>query len=136
MREIPLLEAKCASCGQLFSHPSLGDFSYGEVVLCTTDGHHYATADAFGEFARRLTKLIDPSSSTTFWSILASLADPISGQILVHSIHCPSCKSSKLEYWDGHKTGVIDVPAATFAVASVLSSESLTQIVGKHAHEA
>jgi hypothetical protein len=136
MREITLLDAKCASCGQQFSHPSLGDFAYGEVVFCTSDGRHYAAADAFGEFAQRLKGLIVPNSSISFWSILASLADPISGQNLAHSIICPNCKSDRLEYWGGQKTGAADVPAATFVTASALSSESLAKIVTKHAYEA
>jgi Zn finger protein HypA/HybF involved in hydrogenase expression len=130
MREISLLEAKCASCGQLFSHPSLGDFSYGEVVLCTVDGKHFATAEAFGEFAQRVSALVKSSSSASFWPVLASLADPISGQSLTHVVHCPHCGSKNLEYWDGRRTGSVAVPAATFAVTSLLSPESLAKRIG------
>ena len=136
MREISLLEAKCASCGRIFSHPSLGDFSYREVVLCTVDGKHYATADAFGDFAKRVKALVNSSPVGSFWPVLASLADPLASQALTHSIHCPHCTSNSLEYWGGQKTGTASIPAATFVAASDLSPESLARVAAGHRHEA
>ena len=129
MREIALLEAKCAECGNIFSHPSLGDFIYGEVVLCTADGKNYATADGFSDFAQRLKTVATSRSPGGFWPLIASFADPIVGQRLTASIHCPQCASNNLEYWDGQKTGTASIPAATFLSASQLSLEALASAV-------
>jgi hypothetical protein len=136
MREIPLLEAKCASCGRLFSHPSLGDFSYGEAVLCSVDGKHHATIDAFGDFAQRVKALLNSSVAGSLWPLLASLADPVAGQPWAHTIHCPHCTSNSLEYWSGQKIGISSVPAATFIASSSLSPESLARVVAGYGHEA
>lgn len=125
MREIALLEAKCADCGNTFSHPSLGDFTYGEVVLCTADGKNYAIADGFSDFAQRLKSVATSRSSGDFWPLIASFADSIAGQRLTTSIHCPQCTSNSLEYWGGKRTGTTTVPAATFSSASQLSLEAL-----------
>lgn len=75
MTNIALLEAKCAECGHVFGHPSLGDFAYGAFVLCTNDGKHYATVDAFNEFAVRVHALIKSAGTSSLWSALAALAD-------------------------------------------------------------
>jgi len=131
MKKISTFAAKCADCGQSFSHPSLGDFSYGEVILTTADGKQFATANAFDEFPQRVATL---AGTDPFWPVLASLADPIAGQGLKHSIHCPHCGSDRLKYWDGNKTGTMSVPAATFIAAASLSDESLTAHIAAVGH--
>jgi hypothetical protein len=125
MREIATFEAKCGNCGRCFSHPSLGDLVYGEVVLCSLNGSHYATASAFTEFCERVSALIRPEHKRSYWSIVASLADPISDQPLSSSLRCPHCASAQLEYWDGKKLGVMQVPEATFRSAMGLSPDEL-----------
>ncbi len=137
MREIALLEGKCADCEHVFGHPSLGDFAYGEVVLSTVDGKHYATADAFGKFAQRVDALVKSDASRSLWPLLASLADPIGGQPLTHSICCPHCASDKLEYWGGRQVGTLAVPEASFAASSAFSADVLAAHIGVavHGHE-
>jgi hypothetical protein len=136
MKEIALLEAKCADCGLIFSHPSLGDFSYGEAVLCTADGQNYATVDGFCDFAQRLKSVAVSGPPGGFWSLIASFADPIAGQSLTASTHCPKCASRSLEYWGGQRTGTASVPPATFASASLLSLEALAKAAKVHRYEA
>jgi hypothetical protein len=135
MREITTAAAKCANCCQSFSHPSLGDYSYGQAVLSTTDGKHFATVDAFAEFPQRAAAL---AGQGDIWPVLASLADPIAGQSLSASIHCAHCGSSRLEFWGGNKSGTVHVPAATFSAASSLSKDLLTARIAamKHGHKA
>jgi ribosomal protein S27E len=122
MRKITTVAAKCANCCQSFCHPSLGDFSYGQAVLSTTDGRHFATVDAFAEFPQLAAALAGQSD---IWPILASLADPIARQSLSASIHCPHCGSARLESWGGSKSGSMLVPEATFIAASSLSKDLL-----------
>ena len=135
MREITTVAAKCASCGQSFSHPSLSELSYGEVILSTVDGRHFVTADAFSEFSQRVAALSDKGS---FWPTLASLADLVSGQPLTASIRCPHCGAGEIEYWGGDKTGAMLVPEATFDSSAALSRDSLVARIAAvtHGHEA
>ncbi|MDR2212004.1 MAG: hypothetical protein LBE21_00040, partial [Pseudomonadales bacterium] len=72
MREIPTFAAKCAQCEESFDRPSLGDFSYGKVILNTIDGRHFATVNGFDEFPERVRRFmesiaLDPES---FWHLL------------------------------------------------------------------
>ena len=139
MTNIALLEAKCADCGHLFGSPSLGDFAYGETILCTADGKHYATVDAFNEFAVRVHAVVKSAGNSSLWSALAALADPVAGHQLTTSIHCPKCASNNLESWGGQKLGVASVLAASFTAAASLSSDLLAQHVAlaiAPAHEA
>ncbi len=122
MTEISAFDAKCASCGRQFSHPSVGDFSYGVAVLCTVDGSHFATVDGFGEFAQRVEAL---GVGHSLWAALAALADPVAGKRFTHSLRCPHCTSPHLEYWEGSKTGIMDVPEASFLGSSALSDEQI-----------
>ena len=127
MKNISLLAAKCASCGRSFSHPSLGEFAYGEAILCTVDGKCYATASASAGFSQRVGTLIKSAGVNSLWPVLAALADPISGQLLTDAIRCPYCASGNLEYWGGKKTGHIGIPEASFTSAAALSDGSLSQ---------
>ncbi|MBD8872233.1 hypothetical protein [Rhodanobacter sp. DHB23] len=139
MKDIALLEAKCADCGRLFGHPSLGDFAYGEVVLCTADGKHYATVDAFNEFAVQVRAVVKSGSTSSIWPALAALADPVAGQQFTTSVHCPHCASNNLEYWGGQKVGVTCVPEVSFATVAKLSPSLLAQHMAlaiSQAHEA
>lgn len=133
MKEIATFAAECANCGKHFSHPLLGDFSYGEAILCTADGKHFATVSAFEPFAQRVAPLVN---SGTIWPVLASLADPIAGQPLKSSVRCPQCGSGKLKSWGSNKTGSTQVPAASFAVASALNDSELVRCVEAAQHEA
>lgn len=123
-RQISTFEAKCASCGKTFEHPSLGPV-YGELMLCSTDGKHYAWASAFSELPQKLSALLPGASAKMFWRAVAHLADPISEQKLADQIHCSHCASSNIEFWEGERIGVMSVPEASFRDASALSAQEL-----------
>lgn len=133
MKEIATFAAECANCGQHFSHPYLGELSYGEAILCTADGKHFAMVSAFEPFAQRVAPLV---KTGTIWSVLASLADPIAGQPLKSSVQCPHCGSGKLKSWGGNKTGSTQVSPASFTVASALHGSELVRRVEAAQHEA
>ena len=123
-KQITTFEAKCASCGKTFEHPSLGP-AYGEIMLCSTDGKHYSWASAFSELPQKLNALLPGVSANIFWGALAHFADPISGQKLAAHIHCSHCASSNIELWEGKRIGVMSVPEASFHDASALSAQEL-----------
>lgn len=114
MKTLPTLEATCRPCGGTFNHPSLGDFPYGEAVLCSVDGKSYATADAFCAAARHVRSTLATDDGRAFWTALATLADPIDGQALTATIRCPHCGSDDLASWGGRMTGTREVPEARF----------------------
>ena len=137
MSEIPTFAALCADCRESFGHPLLSDFSYGENIFYTVDGKHCASTDAFGPFAQRVHALFKSNNckSGTFWEVLASLADPIAGQPLTPSIRCPHCGSTNLASWGGGKVGSVQVPTASFALASELSDDEIIErIAGLTTH--
>jgi hypothetical protein len=131
MKEITTTTAVCANCGSSFSHPFLGDFSYGECIFCSIDGQSFAIADAFSSFAQRVAALHKrlECKPTTFWPSLASLADPIAGQLLTISVRCPHCCSKNLASWGGKVTGHTPVPDASYTIASALSDAALGERV-------
>ena len=122
MREIPTFEAKCGDCGEIFSRPELGDFSYGEAILSTADGRTFATVSGFGDFQERVATLVKGKS---IWPALAALADPIDDQPLVSSSVCPSCLGSNLAYWAGKKVGLMQVEEAGFTQSEALPTDVL-----------
>lgn len=135
MNMLDLLEAKCASCGKVFHHPSFGDFAYGEEVLCSADGKNYVAATAFSEFAKRVSEVVRLKGGSALWPVLAALADPIDGQTLGHSIRCAHCGSADLEYCGGQKISTTSVPDASFISSMFLSSGALSERIA-HALEA
>lgn len=123
-RDIPTFEAKCASCGQTFEHPSLGP-AYGEAILCSFDGKHYAWASVFSELPQKIRVLLQGATTNEFWEAVAHLADPVLGQELVIPIHCSHCASTNIKFWEGKRVGVMSVPEASFLGASALSAQEL-----------
>lgn len=129
-RDIPTFLAKCGNCKQTFAHPSLGDFAYGEAILCSVDGKHYATVSAFTEFSQSVRALM-PSGSSGFWGVLASLADSIDDNGYSPLIHCPVCSSDNIEFWDGERIGVASVPEALFVGVATLPERDLKLLVAQ-----
>ena len=127
MTNILLLEAKCARCHRTFGYPTLSDFAYGEMVLCTLDGKHQALVNAFGEFAQQVSALLESGNNGQFWEVLASLADPLAGQSLTPTKRCPHCGSSDLQSWGGSEVGIANIPSASFESVSSLATASLAQ---------
>jgi hypothetical protein len=127
MTTAAVFEAKCATCGEVFGLPSLGDMSYGSAILTSVDGQAHLVADAFSDFPQRLKKLLGDSSAKAFWSNLALLADAVNGKSLACSQVCPRCQSTRLEYWDGSRLGEVKLAGATFLAASELSDVEIRQ---------
>jgi len=130
-REISTFQAKCHQCSASFSHPSLGDFSYGENLFFTGDGKHSVYANAFDEFPKKVRQLLGDEDPSQFWNVLASLADPISEQPLIQKLVCPHCGSTSLESWNGNRVGSLSVPPASFQGSSQLNDNDLSRRIQK-----
>ena len=63
-KSISTFMAKCGSCGAEFEHPSLGDFSYGEIIFYTEDGKNQVNANAF-DSVLKMTRLSKSCNSST-----------------------------------------------------------------------
>jgi hypothetical protein len=124
-KSITTFQAKCANCGQLFEHPSLGDQAYGEMILCSADGKHFAWISAFAELPQRVSALLPGASAMVFWNAIACLADPIASQQLTPRLHCSFCSSDNIEFWEGERIGVMNVPEALFCDVSELPTSEL-----------
>ncbi len=129
-RDVTTFRVNCSNCKHTFACPSLGDFAYGEAILCSLDGKHYATVSAFSEFPQRVRALM-PSTSSDFWAVVASLADSIDGKGYSSHIHCPFCSSNKIELWDGERVGGRSIPEALFVGASALPEHDLKLLVAQ-----
>jgi len=130
--EIATFEAKCASCGEKFDHPSFGDFAYGEFLFCSENGRIYAYGDGFNACAKLIEVLLPENCGADMYqTALAELADPIFGQRFTCRIHCPKCQSIKLEYWHGKKTGSMWVKPITYKNLLSLGRNKLIQKISE-----
>ena len=111
--DVATFKAACAECGHEFLRPELGDFAYGEFLLCTESGREFFH---FSAMENPACKLVEPQlpKGVKFAAVMASLADPVNEEALVSHPVCPSCQSSKLAYWGGDRVGQRVVLAATF----------------------
>lgn len=123
---ISTFKAKCASCGGEFSHPSLGDFAYGEFLFTGEEGTvycHFKSLDhpVWGLVERILSSQVATADrGATIQAACAALADPIKGQRFVNGHVCPICQSSSWESWEGERVGSTDVPEAAFTQVLLL----------------
>jgi hypothetical protein len=130
MKSVTTFEAKCAKCKQIFSHPSLGDFVYGESLFYTADGKHQVYVSAFSEFPQRVRALI-PNESSLFWPALASLSDKFEGNSFIADLCCPFCSSTEIECWEGDPTGILNLSEVSFNISSLLSDAEIMAILSK-----
>ncbi|WP_348945345.1 hypothetical protein ABHF33_01710 [Chitinibacter sp. FCG-7] len=129
-KEISTYLAKCGNCKQIFAHPSLGDFAYGEIIFCSIDGQQYTHASAFSEFAQKISRLM-PDNSSDFWDVIASLVDSIEDRKYSPHIHCLFCSSDNIEFWEGERIGVMNVSEASFLAAAALPEHELKLLVAQ-----
>lgn len=115
---LPLFEAGCAACSERFAHPSLGDFVYGQLLLCSEDGRHHARVDGFAAFPAQVATLLPDAADHALWPVLAALADPPEGSSWSVRLHCPHCGSAELAFQQGQRCGSAEVPMATFPSGS------------------
>jgi hypothetical protein len=131
-REIATFQAKCGTCHDAFEHPSLGDQAYGEAVLTSADGKHYAWVSAFSEQPNRVGTLLPGASAKIFWGSIAYLADEVAGQKLTAQIHCALCGSDQIEFWQGERVGTMSVPETTFSSIAQTSSCELQERINDY----
>ena len=98
---LPIFLARCAACNSTFSRPELSDHEYGTVLLSTADGKHHALLSGLSGFPERVKRLVE----LDLWHVLARLADPLNGLILVFDRPCPGCGSTELESSSGRMHG-------------------------------
>lgn len=111
---LPTFEAGCAACGERFAYPSLGDFIYGQLLLCSEDGRHHARVDGFAAFPAQVATLLADTADSALWPVLAALAAPPDGSSWSVQPHCPHCGSAELAFQQGPRCGSVAVPMATF----------------------
>jgi hypothetical protein len=127
--------ACCADCGGTFSHPDLGDFSYGVFVFTGEQGSVFAIFDAighpvFGVVERVLAEAQaggEHGGSPSIPEICANLADPVASQRLRCHHICPLCQSASWKWWGGDRTGAIDIADASYAEFQLLSEQEKRQ---------
>lgn len=127
---ISTFEAKCSSCGNVFSEPLLPEMSYGEFIFCSENGGIYAHVNAFEPSVRLIEVLLPENfSPDLFRFVLAFLADKVFGKALTPDRHCPKCSSSDFEYFGGQKTGKITFKRVTYQDLLALSREEIIEKV-------
>lgn len=116
-RQLVTFEARCAACDGLFALPGLGDFAYGELLLCSADGQQHALVDGFSAVPAQVVALLDDAAAKhlALWPVLAALADPPPGSAWSAQPHCPHCGSASLAFQHGERRGSVEVPMARFA---------------------
>jgi hypothetical protein len=116
--------ACCAECGTTFSYPELDDFVYGTFVLTGERGTVFACLEALGhpvfELVRRVVDESDQAAAyetagVEIAEICARLANPVESQNLVAHHVCPVCQSANWKSWDGDRTGLADIPDASYS---------------------
>lgn len=112
--EVPTFKAKCAACSSEFAYPEFSDFSYGDFLFVGVNGGVFAHFTAPGHPVSELVTAALPSGAS-FPAVCAAVADPIEGQALVAKRQCPTCHSSRWEYWQGERVGSITASQATFS---------------------
>lgn len=128
-RIVATFQAKCRDCSHVFDHPSLGEHAYGEVLLCSNNGLAYVWVSAFSVLPKKVASLMPNARAEDFWKIVAALADPVEGQKLGSGVHCTSCSSGVLEFWEGERLGSMEIAEGTFHAAEAWSPEELEQRV-------
>jgi hypothetical protein len=132
---LPTFKAKCASCGQEFAHPSLGDFSYGSFLFWgirgTVFGHFAALDSAVWKLVESMLspQIDEDARGPLIQGACAALADPIDGQPLVNRHVCPHCHSSNWEWWEGDKVGLVEVLEVSFTRLLSLSESGQRALV-------
>lgn len=108
-----IFRCKCLSCYHFYDSYRFSDFSYGEWLIRTVDGRHYAYLMGidnpdFDDISRVIhvthPQLSDTEHADCLHRILGSLCDPIEGQALdmLLGLKCPACGSTDIEDSDPH----------------------------------
>ena len=124
----PTFLASCGKCSATFGYPSLGDFSYGALILSSVDGRYFSYVEAFWEFPTRLATLAgNLGKQLRFWDAVASFADRTENQCWMTGIRCPRCSSANVSLSNDVRCGEVMVPNATFVEAAALSDDTIRE---------
>jgi len=111
----------CQNCFNDIEFPLLGDFSYGEMIFQSKDGHDFYLAQlidnrTFNFILERLKverELIAEKADPQ--KVLTLVADkPIGKEFSTDYPICPICKSKQNHYSDNIKTNTIELPFVTW----------------------
>ena len=136
IREVYFFKNTCYRCFNDFVYPSLGDFSYGELIFQTSDGQNFVIATLINnksfDIIRDTLKDIDNKKCDP-QNVLAKLADPINGQEFTNETLCPICGHKQRLFSDDIKTTTKELAFATWENFESLSRENqvilITEIV-------
>ena len=129
----------CQNCANDIEIPLLGDFSYGEIILQTSDGKDFLVAvlidnDTFGHIDQAIVK--SGKKNIDSQKILSKLADPFNGKTFTDSYPiCPKCCSKLRHYNDDNKTTRHIINYATWNNFEALTvdrkAEKLSELIDK-----
>jgi hypothetical protein len=93
----------CLKCRRTFKWPSLGDMTYGEILLHGERGtvHRYVSVLNYAVVWNTIGAVINDRSaegSALWWRILAVLADAVEGQQLAVDGACPHCRADSTNF--------------------------------------
>jgi hypothetical protein len=110
----------CQKCFNDIEFPLLGDFSYGEIILQTKDGHDFYLAElidnrTFNFILQRLKVDSEFMAKTDPQKVLTLVADRLNGKELSTEYPiCPICKSKQNHYSDNIRTNTRELPFVTW----------------------
>jgi hypothetical protein len=133
----------CTNCRQVFELPSLGDMTYGEILLHGERGtvHRYVSVLDHPAWSVIENVLPPPEgASMRWWQVLAALADSVEGQRLKVEPVCPHCQADGTHFrtpkWASKTPRVGEVDEATFTTFLALPPEEQRRRVAAVASEA
>lgn len=136
-RTIHNFKNTCKKCFNDIEFPLLGDFSYGEIILQTMDGHDFYLAELIDNRTfnlivellkgdrELLAKKVDPQK------VLTLVADRPNGkEFSTHYPICPICKSKQNHYSDNIRTNTRELPFASWnQFQQSTKSDKVNQII-------
>ena len=92
----------CTNCRRQFELPSLGDMTYGDVLLHGERGTVHRYVCVLDHPVWRVIETVlgprAPEGSVQWWRALAALADPVEGQHLQVDAVCPYCQADSTHF--------------------------------------
>lgn len=116
-RETYFFKNTCHHCFNDIEYPSLGDFSYGELIFQTTDAKDFAIATlidniTFASVTNILKSINNKKSDPQ--NILARLADPLNNQEFTKDTLCPICRHKQGYFTDLVRTNSKELSFVTW----------------------
>jgi hypothetical protein len=140
-----ILDLSCSRCGRTFECPSLGESTYGEVLLHTSDGTASRRIELIDnpafDFVTSVLTAAALNHGQLSWQVCAALADPVGGRrfgLTSASPHCQAGEESFRELhpgaqWATVRTGAVE--DATFREFAALAEGERRERVLRAARE-